>query len=333
MNWERNLAGGQAPVYLLHGDERFISREAMAWLRTTVLAGGIEDFNLDRFDAKEGFDIDRIVQAARTLPMMCAKRLVWVRNAEAAFGRSKDVLAPLIKYLDAPDPMACLVFEATSSVKKSTTLYKRIAKVGCVYDAVTPRERELPGWVGSRVRQKGRQMSAAASDALVDAVGADLAGLDAALERLSLYVPEPGRIEEDHVRDTISKTRTHSVWELVDAVANRHVSKALSRAHQLLGQGQAPLQLLALIIRQFRQLLVGCDVRRRGGSVGDAAAEAGVPRFRERQFGNQLNQYSFDELLFALERLQQADASLKSSKLADELIFESALLDLCAPKA
>jgi DNA polymerase III subunit delta len=333
VSWERTLSGGQAPVYLLHGDERFNTREAIAWLRTTVLAGGIEDFNLDRFDAKEGFDVDRITHAARTLPMMCPKRLVWVRNAEAAFGRSKDYLGPLLAYLEAPDPMACLVFEATCKVKKSTTLYKRIAKVGCIYEAITPRERELPGWVSARVRHTGRQISGSAADALVDAIGGDLAALQTAIERLSLYVSEPDRIEEAHVRETISHTRTHSVWELVDAVANRHVSKALSRAHQLLGQGQAPLQLLALIIRQFRQLLIGCDVRRRGGSVSEAAAEAGVPRFRERQFGTQLNQYGFDELLVALERLERADASLKSSKLADELIFESTLLDLCAPKS
>ena len=143
---------------------------------------------------------------------------------------------------------------------------------------------------------------------------------------------DPAPINDDHVRETVSHTRVHSVWELVDAVANRHVSKALARAHQLLGQGQAPLQLLALVIRQFRQLLVGSDVRRRGGTVSEAAAEAGIPHFRERQFATQLKQYSFEELLSALERLEQADAALKSSKLPDELTFETTLLDLCAPR-
>ena len=119
------------------------------------------------------------------------------------------------------------------------------------------------------------------------------------------------------VTETIAHTRAYSVWELVDAVANRQVSKALARAHLLLGQGQAPLQLLALVIRQFRQLLVGADTRRRGGTVTEAAAEAGIPHFRERQFAAQLRQYSFEELLRALERLERADATLKSSKMPD----------------
>ena len=265
--------------------------------------------------------------------MMAPKRLVWVRNAEAIFGRSKDALAPLLNYLEEPDPMCCLVFEATNRVKKNATLYKRIAKSGLVYESTTPRERELPAWVNQRVRQRGRQIGRAAADALVDAIGADLSALDAAVERLTIYVSEPDSIEVNHVRETVPNTRTHTVWELVDAVANRNVSTALARAHQLLGQGQAPLQLLALVTRQFRQLLIGCDVRRRGGTVADAAAEAGVPRFRERQFASQLNQYAFEELLAALARLERADELLKSSMLPDELNFESALLDLCAPKA
>ena len=332
MSWQRNLAEGQAPVYLIHGDERFVTREAVAWLREHVLSGGIEDFNLDRFDARESLDLDRVAQAARTLPMMCPRRLVWVRNADVLFGRSKDALGPLLGYLESPDQMACLLFEATTKVKKSTTLYKRIQKAGHIYEATTPRERELPNWVSSRVKQRGRQISSAGADALVGAIGGDLSGLDAAIERLSLYVEAPGTISDQHVRETVAHTRVHSVWELVDAVANRQVSKALARAHQLLGQGQAPLQLLALVIRQFRQLLIGSNVRRRGGTISDAAAEAGIPHFRERQFATQLNQYDFDELLAALERLEQTDAALKSSKLPDELTFETTLLDLCAPR-
>lgn len=47
----RELAGGKAPVYLIHGEEAFITRRAMDWLRGAVLAGAVEDFNLDRFVA------------------------------------------------------------------------------------------------------------------------------------------------------------------------------------------------------------------------------------------------------------------------------------------
>ena len=49
MNWKTVLKGGEAPVYLLHGDERFLTRGALEWLREKALEGGVADFNLDRF--------------------------------------------------------------------------------------------------------------------------------------------------------------------------------------------------------------------------------------------------------------------------------------------
>ena len=97
---------------------------------------------------------------------------------------------------------------------------------------------------------------------------------------MCLFVPEPQTVELEHAEATIVSTRTRTVWELVDAVADRNAARALSRAHQLLAQGNAPLQLLALVIR-FNALLMGCDVLRQGGPLGAAAKQAQVPVSRE----------------------------------------------------
>ena len=74
MNWDTRLNGAASPVYLLHGDESFLLREAAQWLRAKIMVEGLEDFNLDRFDARENVDVERITQTARTLPMMAPKR-------------------------------------------------------------------------------------------------------------------------------------------------------------------------------------------------------------------------------------------------------------------
>lgn len=333
MKWASQLHDGQGLIYLLHGDETFISRHAFEWLRERVLDTGLEDFNLDRFDARDNFDAERIAQAARTLPMMASKRLVVVRNAEVVFTRSKDSVAPLLKYIEDPDPSTCLVFQAMARVKKNGALYKRIQKAGCVVESAPLKLRELRPWILNRTQEHGRRISRDAADYLVEAIGADLAGLDSAIQRLALFVPSPNTIEIGHAEEAIAHTRIRTVWELVDAVANRNPGRALGRAHQLIEQGNAPLQLLALVIRQFRQLLIGCDVRRRGGSVSEAAQKASIPAFRERQFAQQLNHYSWDELTGALERLRRADAQLKSSKLPAAVVFESTILDLCAPSS
>lgn len=325
------LAGGQAPVYLLHGEEAFLTRRLMAALRAKVLAGAVEDFNLDRYDARENIDPERIVQAARTLPMMAPRRLVWVRNAEVLFKQSNG-LDTLVAYVTDPDPMACLVFQAMDRVKKSGKLYKRIAKHGVVAESKTPHERELVGWVRGAVESRGRNIEPDAAAMLVEAVGRDLAALDTAVERLALFVEAPAAIGLAAVEETVPHTRVRTVWELIDAVAERNVARTLERGHQLVDQGEEPLRLLALIIYQFRQLLIGRSARDQGATPQEAAKQAGVPGFKTRAFIRQIDNYRRGELLAALERLSQADRALKSSKLPSGLIFEAVLLDLCAPR-
>lgn len=330
--YARTLAGGKAPIYLIHGEEPFLTRQAMNWLRARVLAGAVEDFNLDRFDARESIDAERIVQAARTLPMMADRRLIWIRNAESLFAGAGDTHKPLLAYVEAPDPSSCLVFQAMDRVKKTNKLYKRIEQNGCVFESKSPPERELAGWVKTCAETRDRAIRQDAAALLVEIVGRDLAALDAAVERLALYVPPPKPIELAHVEETVPHTRVRTVWELIEAVAERDVARTLERAHQLVDQGEEPLRLLALIIYQFRQLLIGRAARDAGVAPQDAAKAAGVPPFKARAFGRQLENYRRGELLAALERLAEADRALKSSKLPSGLIFEAVLLDLCAPR-
>ena len=329
-----HLAGGAASVYLLHGDETFLSRRAVRWLRDAVLKGIAEDFNLDRFDAQERPDIEGIVGAARTLPMMAERRLVWVTNAQGLFvGRKLAGIDRLMAYIKAPDPSSCLVLHAMGRVSGRTALYKTLSEHARIYEAVAPYERELMGWAQAGARARNRTLEPDAATFLVETVGRNLHALEAALEHLSLFV-DPGRpIELSHVEDAIAHTRAHTVWELVDAVADRSFSRALAQAHRLIGQGESELRLLGMIARQLRQLIVGRAAKAAGKSPQEVATLAGVRSFNRAAFIRQLDSYRGDELLRAVNRVAEADRALKSSRLPSKLIFEGALMDLCAPSA
>ena len=138
---DKTLKGGSAQLYLLHGDAALLTREAGEWLRQRVLDGAIEDFNLDRFDGGDRLDAEAIAQAARTLPMMAARRMVWVRNAEGLLNQAKGNLGPLLKYVAAPDATTCLVFQANEKVKRTGALVKALEKDGCVLESRAPRDR------------------------------------------------------------------------------------------------------------------------------------------------------------------------------------------------
>lgn len=326
----RALKNGEAAVYLLHGEATFLVRRAFDWLRPQVTGGFAEDFNLDRFDARDKAPPDRFVDAARTLPMMAPRRLVWVKNAEALFTGQGGNSPALLRYIESPDATTCLVFTANDVVDRRGKLYKALDKHAVVWEARTPPERELVPWITAQTAERGRGIHPDAAHLLADAVGRDLAGLDAALERLCLFVEAPAPITLAHVEQAVPHTRSHSVWELADAVADRNLGAALAHAHELLGQGEPALKILGLIADRVRRLILGRAARANGASVQEAAQAAGIPPFKANDFGRQLQRYKGAELLQALERLAAADWQLKRSKLDDELLLESLLMDLCS---
>ena len=74
-------AGKLRPVYVVLGEERLLRERIVAELRAASLGSGIAAFNEDKFTAGET-DVDTVLSAVRTVPMMAPRRFVLVRSAE-----------------------------------------------------------------------------------------------------------------------------------------------------------------------------------------------------------------------------------------------------------
>src|SRR6185437_11041223 len=108
-------AGQLLPLYVVAGEERLLRDEVVAALRAASLAGGVAAFNEDKFTAGET-DVDAIVAAARTVPMMAPRRFVIVRGAErwdAGEGGESAPFDRLAEYAAAPIDTTCLVVVAS----------------------------------------------------------------------------------------------------------------------------------------------------------------------------------------------------------------------------
>src|SRR5260221_4657466 len=95
-------------MYWIHGKERFLVDRAVQMLKQGVRDPRTRDFNYDLFYGKEA-GAQKILGAARTLPMMAKRRLVIVRDADGLDAKQLDALAG---YVAQPAPETCLVFVA-----------------------------------------------------------------------------------------------------------------------------------------------------------------------------------------------------------------------------
>jgi DNA polymerase-3 subunit delta len=313
-------------VVLLAGSESFLVDRAVAALRKAVVGESPTGFNEDVL-AGQGLDGNRLVGIARTLPMMASHRWVLVRGVDKMAAAE---LEPLIAYFADPSPSTCLVLTAEKLDKRSR-FGKAAAKADLVTSADAMRGAALAGFAQAEARARGHQLTPDTTRALLDAVGEDLAALDDALERLSLYVGAGAPIDHGAVEACVSRLRTETIWALVDGVSARDAARTLGAATSLLKDRQAPLYILSMVARQLRMVARMSDGLAQGMRPEDSARAAGAPPFKARELTESARRFTLTSLAHAFETVAATDRALKGSRRPEDAVLVEALLSLCAP--
>lgn len=252
------------PVYLVVGEERFLRRQFVDALKACVTQGGIAGLNEDEWTAAE-VDAAKVVSVAKTMPMLSPRRYVCVTEVERWEGKKdKDdhVGATLERYLEAPAPSTVLVLCADKLHAKSKLL-TTAKKLGGLVNCEPLSKRDLPAWLSDAAKSRGCSIDSGASDLIVEVIGSDLSVLGDLVERLCLFLGGKGQITEETVGTLIPVIRPSTVWELVEAVAERNISRALDSLSKIdhdFGAGVAPcldVDDIVEAVQTLRRLLFG----------------------------------------------------------------------------
>lgn len=319
---ERAEQGKFGSVHVLVGSERlFIDRAVAALRRATVGAG--DAWNEEIFQGK-GTSSSRIVDAARTLPMMAKVRFLLVRNADDLADKEFE---PLAAYLAAPVDTACLVLTAEKLDGRSR--FAKVAKQkGFLHDAQPLKPAGMRDFVARETKKRALEVAPDAQAALIDAIGTDLCALDDALTRLQLYVGDGKPITLAAVEACVSRVRVESIWALVDAVGMRDRRTALRAASSLLADREPPLRILAMVARQLRMVARMRSALEDGMRPEQAAVAAGAPPFKARELATAAKRVTDAQMTRAFTLLAEADVALKGGKRQPEIVLEAAILRL-----
>ena len=312
-------------VYVLVGTERLLIERVVDAVRKAVDSMGAPGFNVEVFDGK-GLDAARVISAARTLPMMADTRLVLVRHVDAMTPTEQTHLA---EYLNDPSESTCLVATATK-LDGRAKLAKAAKKKGVLIDAKPLRGRELREFIRAEATAREHNIAPQAIEALLDAVGDDLAAIDDAMERLSLFVGAGQRIDADAVMMCVTRIRVESIWSLVDAIGLKDRRKGIAAAQSLLDDREPPLRLLAMVARQLRIVARMREALSEGLRPQDAAKRAGAPPFKASDLTESARRFTADSLGRAFTLIAETDRALKGSKRPPDVILQDAVLELCA---
>ena len=324
----RNIRTNQIPALIfLYGQEPYLLQRAAKAVRRAVLAAGNDDFNDNQFYGKEA-TASQITEAALTFPVFAPKRLVTVKEAHLLPAAELD---GLLAYLKDPAPETCLLFIA-DKIDSRRKFYQQFKKVGSLIEFKPLAERDLPRHIRSFLDERDYRISADALDLFCAMVGPSLHEVHSELEKLLTYLGDRTLIDIVDVEAVVSRGRAENIFELGNAVGRGDSGKALTLVKRLVDSGEAPLKVLSLLVRHFRQLWKVRELQVSKVSPREIAATAGVPFFVVEAMIAQGKRFSRDDFRQAYEDFLETDLAMKSSGADAEALLECLLLKLIKRK-
>lgn len=333
--------------YIFHGPDDLSRAETLKALKEKMGDPAMADLNTAILDG-DAVTLGELREACDALPFLSDRRLVIVtgyltrpetdpRSEKRRKKVDKETLDKLAGYLDKLADTTRLFFveEETLDASHPILTLARTHKDGDVRAFRVPTRRDLPGWVGQRVRLKGASIEPAAAKALAEAVPEDDTRLlDSEIEKMIMYVYPDTTITSAHVDLLCPYTGEANVFTMVDAIGRRDAPVALRMLHNLLDENpkepEYPLYLLAMIVRQFRILIQVKEMSAQGLAVSTMAKRAGLHPFVAEKAKRQSLNFTMGELEAIYPRLLNTDLSIKTGKMDGVLALDMLVAALCA---
>ena len=325
-------AGKFQPVYLFCGLEEYVKREALDALRKKLLPPGLEALN---DVVLEGVTARQITDAAETMPMMCDRRIVTVRDwaplLPAKSKNEEDEVAWMQKWLENPPDSCSLVFYMRTDPdnrKKLSGLLKKKAEV-VNFDLLS--DAELARWCASRLKPAKKKISGKALSSLTYMAGRELTRLSGELDKLVAYLgDERGEITEEDVKAIVSASLEYNVFELLNSLLSGDVKKGQQTIASLLQGGQNTMGILAMLTRQIRQLAHMKCALDAGTPVQAVQEQLKLHPYAAKQTARQCARLSANWLTGLYETCVESDYAVKSGRLRDRdaldrLVFQIGL--------
>jgi DNA polymerase-3 subunit delta len=316
-------SGQLGPLYYLHGEEGYLMDRVVREAIERLVLPDFKDFNLNIFYGNECRG-EEIVETALTLPFFTDRRVIVVKRGDDL---SVNALGILSQYLANPSPSTCLIIQG-GKIDQRKKFFTDLKKVGELVEFKRLYENQLAPFIRSEVAAHGKKIDGAGVDLLVYLVGNNLQELSSQIEKAAAYVGGQANITVQDVRAIVSATRVRSVFDLTNAVGEKDLASALRVLENLYGEGEAPLLILAMLTRHFRQLWQVRELLDRKTSNTEIGKKAGINPYFLNGIIEQSRNFTVPELRGVFRRMFETDLALKSG--GKEVVLSQFIVGLCS---
>lgn len=313
-------SGKCQPCYIITGTEDFLKRDAVAFLKQTLVK---DPLNFEKYAGKDA-SLGKIIESASTMTFFGDRKLVVAEDADHLLKDSER----LLDYVANPSPSACLVI-TVEGIDKRTKLFKEADRRGMVVECNPLYPEQARTWAAQYVKKAGKGIDDDALDALIENVGTALSDIVSETDKIILYTGTNHRITLADVETTVVRVRTEDAFELINAISVRNKRKALTILIRLMEEGKDSFELIGLLRWQFVRLFQADDMLAAGRSQHDVASACRVyPKYADAFF-SAVRYFSRKDKVEYLQMLLDADLSVKRGLADGRTAMERLVIALC----
>ena len=311
---KNHLSGGDLfPCYYVAGEDAYLVKLALERFFALV---EIKELNVSVFEGN--LSVVDVVNAAETLPAFGSLRVV-VAPAKIA----KDLGA----YLKNPCKSSIIVLvgdakESKDGGKGVSGIPKEIHTLDCnrLPDNL------LSAYVLAKLKKANGVIAPNALGLLIEYCSRYLGRIMLELDKLISF-KAGAQITEEDVKLMVAADLEYKVFELSDAVVRRDSARALRILNDMLQEGAgASAKIFGLMYGHFRRLLYTAV----SPSDGGLSDKLGVKDYAISVARRQAGGFTKAKLKAILDRLHEADANIKSGRMADKQALTDFIVGACA---
>jgi DNA polymerase-3 subunit delta len=354
----RLAKNGPEPAYLFLGPEAYQRERCRKALLEAALPATMPVE--DRENGLSRHDLDQIslasaIDDARSLSLFAPRRVIWLGRAEAALPRtvSKTVRATepeeetsgdagstaLASYLRDPAPATVLVIDCSrfdfdgedkAKLERVETFYAAVA-AKVEFRPIAPEAAR--GLAQKLAKEAGLRLGLTELALLLEATGGEALRIATEIEKLRLYAGPSRQVTAEDIAALVPDAQATTIFALVAALGRGDRMRALEILEILSREGEYMPLALTFLATQFRMALAAREAGLRGaGQIQAHFTKLGARMWpqRAREVERTVDAFSRERLERAIQKLFEADRSLRDARPDDRIVMEEMVLELTA---
>lgn len=305
-------------LILIHGADTYRSLQKLRALKKEFQKKfDSQGLGLVNFD-EENFELAKFLQEARASSLLSPKKLIALKNIEL---QNLKELKP-----DELPEENIIIFYFPFTLTQKNNFCKSLLKEKNVYHFQPFNNFELNKWIKQKISAEKAQIEPQALNLLCVCIGSNLWQMEREIEKLLAFSERHIKIKD--VQKMVPSKIDDKIFDLVDSIALKNKKRAVELFEDQLKLGRDVFYLLAMIIRQFRLLLMVKSRLSQGRATpAQISQELKLHPYVSQKLSQQVQGFSGQGLRKIYEKLLEIDFKLKTSKLDAKVLLERMIVE------